>query len=113
MDARSWPNSCLFNASHEQILVGDASAEFPKLRHAFFVRDILIKRDCKYLQRLASDVFIVNIYGTTETQRAVSYYEIPCKSQDPEYFEKWATSSLLNKGNSVVLFPDLSLKYLC
>ena len=60
-----------------QILVGGASARFEKLHHAFFVGDILIKRDCRSLQNLAPNVFIVNMYGTTETQRAVSYYEIP------------------------------------
>ena len=52
-----------------QILVGGASAEFPALHHAFFVGDILIKRDCRSLQKLAPNVFIVNMYGTTETQR--------------------------------------------
>jgi L-2-aminoadipate reductase len=60
-----------------QILVGGASARFEKLHHAFFVGDILIKRDCRSLQSLAPNVSIVNMYGTTETQRAVSYYEIP------------------------------------
>lgn len=60
-----------------QILVGGGSAQFDKLHHAFFVGDILIKRDCRQLQSLAPNVFIVNMYGTTETQRAVSYYEIP------------------------------------
>jgi L-aminoadipate-semialdehyde dehydrogenase len=52
-----------------QILVGGASAEFPALHHAFFVGDILIKRDCRSLQKLAPNLFIVNMYGTTETQR--------------------------------------------
>ena len=60
-----------------QILVGGASAQFEKLHHAFFVGDTLIKRDCRALQNLAPNVNIVNMYGTTETQRAVSYYEIP------------------------------------
>ena len=64
-----------------QILVGGASAVFDKLHHAFFVGDILIKRDCKSLQNLAPNVNIVNMYGTTETQRAVSYYEIPSITQ--------------------------------
>ncbi|KAF4627804.1 hypothetical protein G7Y89_g10353 [Cudoniella acicularis] len=59
-----------------QILVGGASAEFPALYHSFFVGDILIKRDCKSLQRLAPNLFIVNMYRTTEIQ-PVSYYEIP------------------------------------
>ena len=42
-----------------QILVGGASAVFHSLHHAFFVGDILIKRDCKRLQELAPNVSIV------------------------------------------------------
>jgi L-2-aminoadipate reductase len=68
-----------------QILVGGASAVFDKLHHAFFVGDILIKRDCRSLQELAPNVYIVNMYGTTETQRAVSYFEIPSYSSQPDY----------------------------
>lgn len=71
-----------------QILVGGANARFPALHHAFFVGDILIKRDCRALQSLADNVFIVNMYGTTETQRSVSYYEIPSKASDEHYLEK-------------------------
>jgi L-2-aminoadipate reductase len=68
-----------------QILVGGASAVFDKLHHAFFVGDILIKRDCRALQELAPNVCIVNMYGTTETQRAVSYFEIPSYASDKNY----------------------------
>jgi L-aminoadipate-semialdehyde dehydrogenase len=68
-----------------QILVGGASAVFDKLHHAFFVGDILIKRDCRALQDLAPNVCIVNMYGTTETQRAVSYFEIPSYASDKDY----------------------------
>ncbi|EXJ89385.1 L-aminoadipate-semialdehyde dehydrogenase large subunit [Capronia epimyces CBS 606.96] len=64
-----------------QILVGGAVARFEQLHHAFFVGDILIKRDCKSLQNLAPNVRIINMYGTTETQRAVSYYEIPSRNE--------------------------------
>ena len=64
-----------------QILVGGAVARFDRLHHAFFVGDILIKRDCRSLQNLAPNVAIVNMYGTTETQRAVSYYEVPSRNQ--------------------------------
>ncbi|KAJ5089609.1 hypothetical protein N7532_008293 [Penicillium argentinense] len=71
-----------------QILVGGASAQFPALHHAFFVGDVLIKRDCKVLQTLAPNTAIVNMYGTTETQRAVSYYEIPSYSSDESYMSK-------------------------
>lgn len=70
-----------------QILVGGASAQFPTLHHAFFVGDILIKRDCRSLQALAPNVNIVNMYGTTETQRAVSYYEIPSYSSQSGYLD--------------------------
>ena len=83
-----------------QILVGNASAEFPKLHHAFFVGDILIKRDCRALQRLAPNVRIVNMYGTTETQRAVSYYEIPSFNDDSTYLENMKDVIPAGKGMS-------------
>ncbi|CAI4213411.1 unnamed protein product [Parascedosporium putredinis] len=67
-----------------QILVGGASAQIPTLHHAFFVGDILTKKDCRKLQDLAQNVFITNLWGTTETQRSVSFYEIPSKAKDPE-----------------------------
>ena len=70
-----------------QILVGGATARFPKLHHAFFVGDVLIKRDCRSLQSLAPNVAIVNMYGTTETQRAVSYFEIPSFSLQESYLD--------------------------
>ncbi|RAL64359.1 hypothetical protein DID88_001835 [Monilinia fructigena] len=81
-----------------QILVGGANAEFPALHHSFFVGDILIKRDCKALQKLAPNVFIVNMYGTTETQRAVSYYEIPSRASDPQYLENMGNVIPAGKG---------------
>ena len=56
-----------------QLLTADASAQIPSLRNAFFVGDVLTKRDCTRLQHLAPNVDIVNMYGTTETQRSVSY----------------------------------------
>ncbi|KAH7075855.1 hypothetical protein BKA63DRAFT_443056 [Paraphoma chrysanthemicola] len=70
-----------------QILVGGASAIFPSLHHSFFVGDLLIKRDCRRLQDLAPNVRIVNMYGTTETQRAVSYYELPSCTEKPEFLD--------------------------
>lgn len=70
-----------------QLLSAQAVAEIPTLHHAFFVGDILTKRDCLRLQTLAENVSIVNMYGTTETQRAVSYYEIPSRVQEPKFLE--------------------------
>ncbi|KAF2185983.1 acetyl-CoA synthetase-like protein [Zopfia rhizophila CBS 207.26] len=52
------------------ILVGSATAQFPTLRRAFFVHDRLTKKDCTKLQDLAPNAHIINMYGTTETQRA-------------------------------------------
>ena len=70
-----------------QILVGGASAIFPTLHHSFFVGDLLIKRDCRRLQDLAPNVRIVNMYGTTETQRAVSYYEVKSRTEAPDFLD--------------------------
>lgn len=70
-----------------QILVGGAVARFENLHHAFFVGDILIKRDCRSLQNLAPNVRIVNMYGTTETQRSVSYYEIPSRNEKDSFLD--------------------------
>ncbi|KZT61684.1 large subunit of L-aminoadipate-semialdehyde dehydrogenase [Calocera cornea HHB12733] len=71
-----------------QLLSAQASAEIPQLRSAFFVGDILTKKDCLRLQGLAPNVRIVNMYGTTETQRAVSYYEIPCRAEHPSALQE-------------------------
>lgn len=68
-----------------QLLSAQAVTPIPSLHHSFFVGDILTKRDCLRLQTLAENVFIVNMYGTTETQRAVSYFEIASRSSDPNY----------------------------
>lgn len=59
-----------------QLLSAQATTAIPSLHHAFFVGDILTKRDCLRLQSLARNVAVVNMYGTTETQRAVSYFEV-------------------------------------
>jgi L-2-aminoadipate reductase len=68
-----------------QLLSAQATAQITTLRNAFFVGDILTKRDCLRLQALAQNVRIINMYGTTETQRAVSYMEIPCVADDPTF----------------------------
>lgn len=70
-----------------QLLSAQATTPIPTLHHAFFVGDILTKRDCLRLQTLAGNVYIVNMYGTTETQRAVSYFEIASRSADPNYLK--------------------------
>ena len=81
-----------------QILVGGATAEFPSLDRAFFVGDILTTRDCKSLRRLAVNCNIVNMYGTTETSRAVSYYEVPNRAKDPNFLDKLKDTVPAGKG---------------
>jgi L-aminoadipate-semialdehyde dehydrogenase len=70
-----------------QLLSTEATKAIPSLRNAFFVGDVLTKRDCVRLQSLARNVRIINMYGTTETQRAVSYFPIPPLSADPVFLE--------------------------
>ena len=43
-----------------QILVGGAATQFRDLHHAFFVGDVLTKRDCNLLRTLAPNVNIIN-----------------------------------------------------
>lgn len=81
-----------------QILVGGATAEFPSLQNVFFVGDVLTTRDCRVLRRLAANANIINMYGTTETQRAVSYYEIPSAARDPDYLDKLKDTVPAGKG---------------
>lgn len=71
-----------------QILVGGASTTIPSFHHVFFVGDILLKRDCRKLQDLAPNVFIICMFGSTETQRSVSYYELPSKASNPNFLDK-------------------------
>lgn len=70
-----------------QILVGGATTQFPSLRNAFFVGDILTKKDCKKLRDLAPNTAVINLYGSTESQRAVSYFEVPSKTDDPAFLD--------------------------
>ncbi|KAI1385300.1 large subunit of L-aminoadipate-semialdehyde dehydrogenase [Hypoxylon trugodes] len=71
-----------------QILVGGATAEFPSLEHVFFVGDVLTTRQCRSLRKLAVNANIINMYGTTETQRSVSYFEVPSRARDPDFLGK-------------------------
>lgn len=90
-----WANDNQVTVTHltpamGQILLGSVEPKIPSLHSAFFVGDILLKRDCRRLQDLAPNVRTKNMYGTTETQRAVSFYEIPSQAEDPDYLEKMA-----------------------
>ncbi|RKO93709.1 hypothetical protein BDK51DRAFT_25376 [Blyttiomyces helicus] len=68
-----------------QLLSANAVHPIPTLRNAFFVGDVLTKRDVLRLQHLAPNTTVINMYGTTETQRAVSYLSIPPTSSSPGF----------------------------
>ncbi|HXU46381.1 MAG TPA: amino acid adenylation domain-containing protein [Thermoanaerobaculia bacterium] len=53
---------------------GDERLELPDLRYAFFVGDVLTRRDVARLAALAPNATAINYYGSTETQRAVGYH---------------------------------------
>ncbi|KAJ3130118.1 large subunit of alpha-aminoadipate reductase [Nowakowskiella sp. JEL0407] len=71
-----------------QLLSANATDPIPTLRNAFFVGDVLTKRDVLRLQHLAQNCNIINMYGTTETQRAVSYYRIPPSLEAPGFLSE-------------------------
>ncbi|KAI8666078.1 Alpha-aminoadipate reductase [Fusarium keratoplasticum] len=82
---RRWsPTTTHLTPAMGQILVGGATAKFPALKQVFFVGDVLTTRDCKALRQLGPSCSIINMLGTTETSRAVSYFEIPSATEDPE-----------------------------
>jgi amino acid adenylation domain-containing protein len=54
----------------------DAAGSLPALRRAFFVGDVLMRGDVARLHRLAPGITVVNYYGSTETQRAVSHHVV-------------------------------------
>src|SRR5205085_789294 len=63
-------------------VIGQAVSEKPdfqllSLRYLFFVGDVFTRRDTARLRTLAPAADIINLYGTTETSRAVSYYIVP------------------------------------
>ncbi|KAK0386994.1 hypothetical protein NLU13_5308 [Sarocladium strictum] len=70
-----------------QILIGGASTSFPALRRAYFVGDLLTKKDCRKLRDLAPNARVINLFGSTESQRAVSFFEIPSNLEDPPFLE--------------------------
>ncbi|KAJ2963282.1 hypothetical protein NQZ79_g1633 [Umbelopsis isabellina] len=86
----TWMNKAQVTVTHltpamGQLLSSHAQNEIPTLKNAFFVGDILTKRDAARIQKFAPNVAVINMYGTTETQRAVSYYVLPSRSSHPAF----------------------------
>ncbi|KAI8136739.1 L-aminoadipate-semialdehyde dehydrogenase [Fennellomyces sp. T-0311] len=81
-----------------QLLSSHAQTEIPTLRNAFFVGDILTKRDAARIQKFAPNVAVINMYGTTETQRSVSYYIVPSRSSHPAFLSSQKEVIAAGKG---------------
>ncbi len=65
-----------------QVISETQSFQLPAWRYLFFVGDVLTKRDVARLRTLAPAAEFINLYGTTETSRALSYYIVPRAEED-------------------------------
>ncbi|OLY80072.1 L-aminoadipate-semialdehyde dehydrogenase [Smittium mucronatum] len=81
-----------------QLLSSNVTNQVSSLKNAFFVGDLLTRRDCTRIQSLAPNCQIINMYGTTETQRAVSYYSIPPLSLNPAFLSSMKEIIPAGKG---------------
>ncbi|MCA1615720.1 MAG: amino acid adenylation domain-containing protein [Acidobacteria bacterium] len=62
----------------------DGDLRLTALRHAFVVGDVLTQREVSRLYELAPSVACVNLYGATETQRAIAYLRVPREADGPD-----------------------------
>ncbi|KAI8997523.1 L-aminoadipate-semialdehyde dehydrogenase [Pilobolus umbonatus] len=98
-----WMNSAKVTVTHltpamGQLLSSHAQVEIPSLINAFFVGDILTKRDAARIQKFAPNVAVINMYGTTETQRSVSHFVVPNRSQHPAFLSSEKEVIAAGKG---------------
>ena len=84
------------------------SCEVHTLRYAFLVGDVLTHRDVARLRKLAPEITCINYYGSTETQRAVSYYvaERPENSTPLDALREGRAKEVLPLGKGI---PDVQL----
>ena len=60
-----------------QLVTADASGEVPSLRRAILIGEALTRQDVARLQAMAPGAICFNLYGATETQRALSFHRVP------------------------------------
>jgi len=70
-------------AMSQLLTEGDFDEQIASLRYSFLVGDVLTKRDVARLRKLAPQITCVNLYGSTETQRAVGHYVAAIAAGDP------------------------------
>ncbi len=62
----------------------EAAGSLPHLRLCLLVGGKLSRDQAVRLRKCARAARLLNIYGSTETQRAVSFFEVPAATQDIE-----------------------------
>ncbi|HEY0782755.1 MAG TPA: condensation domain-containing protein, partial [Thermoanaerobaculia bacterium] len=77
---------------------GGTTAPIDSLRRAFFVGDVLTRRDVDRLRERAPNVRVINLYGSTETQRAVGHYPVPDSATTAAAGARQKESQPLGKG---------------
>ena len=92
---RAWMNqkkvtvANLTPAMSQLLSEGATDAEqIESLRYSFLVGDVLTKRDVARLRKLAPKITCVNLYGSTETQRAVGHFVVPNTSDEAPGFDR-------------------------
>ncbi|KAL0489141.1 L-2-aminoadipate reductase LYS2 [Acrasis kona] len=55
----------------------NADLKLTHLRWAFFVGDVLTKKFVRRMCNISPQVKVINLYGSTETQRSVTYFLVP------------------------------------
>ncbi|MFL6292885.1 MAG: amino acid adenylation domain-containing protein, partial [Thermoanaerobaculia bacterium] len=60
-----------------EVFLDSAEENLPDLRRTFVVGDLLKKTDVARLHQAAPNAVCVNLYGSTETQRSLSYFVVP------------------------------------
>jgi amino acid adenylation domain-containing protein/non-ribosomal peptide synthase protein (TIGR01720 family) len=75
--------SNLTPAMGQVLTQGKADCVVDSLRYVFFVGDALTRRDISEVHQLAPRATCINFYGATETQRAVSFCQIPPSEVTP------------------------------
>ncbi|KAI0199288.1 non-ribosomal peptide synthetase [Astrocystis sublimbata] len=99
------PNAVHLTPAMGQILVGGTTVQCPSLLWVLYVGDILTKKDCIALRKMAPNAEICAAYGTTETSRSVSYYQIKSHAEDPNALDKFGDIVPAGKGmQNVQLF---------
>jgi len=78
--------------------------QIESLRYSFLVGDVLTKRDVFRLKKIAPKITCVNLYGATETQRAVGYFVVPSEDETFSGIErgKSAEKEVLPLGRGIM-----------